>query len=152
MSPVTSRSRRAVLTSAAVLLTLAGLGACASDTADEAGTEPSVSASAEICTDVAAARESLEALVGTDVLEEGTDTLRARLATFESDVRALLAAGQAELAPEVESVETSLADLGDVVAGLQQEPTAAAVAQLKPAVQEVRTSTEELIAEVSETC
>jgi hypothetical protein len=156
MSPVTSRSRRLALAGAAGLLTFAGLAGCSSDTTDDTATassaSPSASAPADVCSDVTTAQASLEALVGTKVVEEGTNTLKARFATFKADVQTLLEAGRAELAPKVESVETSIAELENVVADLKQDPTAADAALVRPTLQEIKMSTEELVAAVEERC
>ena len=156
-----TRAQRVVLAVVACLMAIAGLAGCSSEKTDNTGTSPSPSQttstatatpSADVCADVATAQASLQVLVGTEILREGTDTLNARFGTFKSDVQALVESGQAEFATKVEPVKTSLATLADTIASLKQDPTAAEAALIKPSLQAVKTSTEELIAAVGGTC
>lgn len=157
-----TRGQQVVLAVVACLMAIAGLAGCSSETADkDTGTSPTPSQttsaatatpSADVCADVATAEASLQDLVGTEILQEGTDTLKARFATFKSDVQTLVESGKAAFAPKVESVQTSIATLEDTIASLKQDPTAAEAALIKPSLQSVKTSTEELIAAVGGTC
>jgi hypothetical protein len=143
-------------------MTIVGLAGCSSDsTDDDTGTAPSPSATmssasatstADVCADVVTAQASLQTLVGTKVLQEGTDTLKARFATFKADVQTVVESGQAEFASKVEPVKSSIAALEDVIADLKQEPTAADAARIKPSLEDIKASTEELIASVGTTC
>ena len=161
MNLLTHLTRRAVLGGVGGLLVIATLAGCSSETADNdtgAAATPSQSASttetsaADVCADVDTAKASLQALVDTNVVQEGTDTLKTRFAALESDVQTLLESGQAELAPKTAEVKDSIAMLQDALAGLKNDPTAAELAPLKTSLQAVKTSTEDLIAAVEDTC
>jgi hypothetical protein len=156
--------RRVVLAGiGAMLAVVAGLAGCSSDSGDDgaatSSSSPSQAASAEsgapaedVCAAAATAQSSLEALVGTSIVREGTDTLRERFSSFESDVQLLLESGQAELAPETAAVRAAVATLQGALSGLQQDPTAADAALIKPSLQAVKTSTDELIVAIRSAC
>jgi hypothetical protein len=138
-------SRRLALAGLCGLLVVTG---CASDPADEG---PG-SSSDDVCADVDTARTSLDALLGTEIAQEGTDTFKQRLATFESDVAAVAESGQGELEQQTTAVEDSIATLQDVLGGLKDEPTTADLALVKPALQDLRTSAEDLVAAAGSIC
>lgn len=161
MSRKTFPARRVALAGAASLLaivTFAGCGAGTTESATSASPSPSqtgsaaASSSAEVCADVETAKASLQALVNTKIAQEGTDTLKARFATFESDIQTLLESGQAELAPKTTAVKGSVAALKEVLASLTANPTAADLAKVKPAMQAVKTSSQDLITSIESTC
>lgn len=139
-------ARRLVLAGVGGLLAISG---CASDPTDE---EPAASSSDDVCAAADTAKASLDALLDTEVAQEGTDTLEARLETLKSDVEALAESGRSELAPESAAVEDSIEALGDVLAGLGQEPTTGDLAQVTTSLQAVRSSAEDLVAAVESTC
>ncbi|HEU5037655.1 MAG TPA: hypothetical protein VFT70_11670 [Nocardioides sp.] len=157
-----SRTRRAVLAVAGGLLAIPGLGGCSSDsagtdtnppeTATTSAVPPSGSPSGDVCADVDRAQASLQAMVDTDVVREGTDTLRARFATFESDVRALLESGRSELAPAAAAVSDAIAGVKTRLAGLKDQPTGSDLARLKTDLQSLKSSTEDLITAVEDIC
>ena len=161
MSHVTSPARHVVLIGAGCLLAIAAFAGCSADkTNSETGTTPSPSqtasatqsSSADVCADVDTAEASLQALVDTNIAQEGTNTLKARFVTFESDVQTLVESGQAELAPKTEAVKESIATLKEVLAGLTEDPTAGDLALVEPSLQAVKTSTEDLITSLDSTC
>jgi hypothetical protein len=155
------RTRRVVLAGAGGLLVVAALAGCSADTTDSdtgVAASPSPTAAttetspADVCADVDTVDASLQALVGTNVAQEGTDTLKARFVTLESDIQTLVESGQSELAPRRAAVKGSMATLKDALAGLGEDPTAADLALVKPSLQAVKTSTEELVAALEGTC
>jgi hypothetical protein len=145
MTPPRRWSRRLALTGVGVLLAVSG---CASDPADDG----SGSSSDDVCADVDTARTSLDALLGTEIAQEGTDTFKERLATFEADVAAVAESGQGELEQQTAAVEDSITTLQDVLVGLKDEPTAADLALVRPALQDLRTSAEDLVAAAGSIC
>jgi len=161
MSRTTSPARRVACAAAAPLLAIAVLAGCSADTTDTqtaATTSPSLTSSAgesppaDVCADVDAAKTSLQALVDTDLLREGTDTLKMRLATLESDLRVLVDSGRVELAPESAAVKVSIATLEEVLAGVKENPTAADLASVRPALESVKNTTQDLVTAVESTC
>lgn len=160
MSRITSPARRVGSTAAAALLAIAVLAGCSDDTTDAqsgATASPSLTSSAsespaDVCADVDTAQASLQALVDTDILQEGTDTLKARLATLKSDVQVLVDSGREELAPESAAVKESIATLEEVLAGLKEDPTAADLASVRPALESVKTTAQDLVTALESTC
>lgn len=161
MSRTTSPSRRVACAAGGALLSIAVLAGCSADTTDTqtgATASPSLTSSAgesspaDVCADVDAAQASLGALVDTDILGEGTDALKTRLATLESDLQGLVESGRSELAPESEAVRESIATLEEVLSGLKEEPTAADVASVRPALESVKTTTQDLVTALESTC
>lgn len=153
---MTSPARRVALVGAGLVLALSPLAGCSDDTTDgdtsPTATSTESATTADVCSDLDTAKASLQALVDTNIAQEGTTTLKERFATLESDLQTLLESGQAELAPETAAVKDSLARLKDVLAGLKESPTAADLAQVKPSLQAVKTSTEDLITSLGNTC
>ena len=161
MSTAIHATRRLGLACAGGLLVTIGLAGCGSDSDDDptASGSPSETTSsaaesppAEVCADLDTAKASLQALVDTDLLQEGTDTLKERFETFRTDVETLVDSAQAELAPQVAAVEASVAALEEVLTGLAEDPTAADVALVKPALLAVKASAESLIDGIQQDC
>ena len=161
MSRTTSPARRVACAAAAPLLAIAVLAGCSADTTDTqtgATTSPSLtspaseSPAADVCAEVDAAQTSLQALVDTDILTEGTDTLKMRLATLDSDLQALMDSGRAELDPESAAVKGSIATLKDVLADVKENPTAADLASVRPAVESVKNTTQDLVTALQSSC
>ncbi|MGN6576447.1 MAG: hypothetical protein ACTHKG_12230 [Nocardioides sp.] len=162
MSFVVSRTRRIALAGAGGLLMIAALAGCSSDTTEKATDtaatpSPSTSSapgtsSADVCAAVDTAKASLQALLDTDVAREGTDTVKTRLATLQSDVATLVDAGKDELAPKTAAVKDSVATLEDALAGLKEDPTAADLPPIRAALQAVKTSVEDLVTALRAGC
>ena len=152
---MTSAARRTALAGAAVVLLLAPVAGCSDDTTDSDTSSTATStesATADVCSDVDTVKASLQALADTDVAQEGTNTLKERFATLQSDLQTLWGSAQAEAAPETDAVKAATAQLKDVLAGVKDSPTAADLAQVKPSLQAVKTSTEDLITSLGSTC
>jgi hypothetical protein len=161
MSRTSLRARRAGLTSAGALLALAVLAGCSSDTSsDEAGTASSPSqdsssttgTSADVCADLDTAKASLQALADTNIAQDGTTTLKARLTTVESDLQTVLDSAKAQFATQTTDVKSSLSTLDDSVAGLWDDPNATTLASVKTSLAAVKTSTQDLLTSVGDTC
>lgn len=139
--------------SASGVLALGVLAGCSSgSTANTESATPSDTASAAYCAGVDAVSSSLDALVKTKVLQEGTDALKSRFDTFRTDVRALTDSARANFAKESTQVDASVATLQTAVARLKDSPSAAEVASLKLALQGVSTSTKALVDAVKGAC
>lgn len=153
MATSTPAPRRLVLISAAGVLALGVLAGCSSDsTASTESAAPSNTASAAYCASVDAVASSLDALVNTKVLQEGTDALKSRFDTFRTDVRALTDSARAEFVKESTAVDASVATLQTAVTSLKDSPSAAQAASLKVALQGVSTSTKALVDAVKGAC
>ena len=159
MSGITFSARRVACTGAALLAfaVLAGCSADTTDTSTGAPASPSQTASAtessaDVCADVDAAKASLQAVADTDILAEGTDTLEQRLATLESDLQVVVDSGRAELAPQSTAFKESLASLEEALSGLANDPTAADLASVQPALEAVKTSAQDLVTALESTC
>jgi hypothetical protein len=156
----TSLSRRLLIASASSLLVL-GLAACTSDTTDDATTPTSTQSApatqatgdaSALCADLETVRGSLDALVSTEVLREGTATLKERFATFESSVRDFIDAAQAEFAPQATAARAAVDDLKAAVDGLADSPSVSDVAAITAALASVRASVTALIDAVQGAC
>lgn len=160
MRRITSPALRVASAAAGPLLAMALVAGCSADTDTQAGasvspsptSSVSESPTADVCADVDAAQASLQALVDTDILREGTDTVKTRLATLKSDLQVLVESGRAEVAPESAAVKESIATLESVLAGLKEDPTAADLASVKPALESVATSAQDLVTALESTC
>ncbi|MCU0284628.1 MAG: hypothetical protein MUD13_12175 [Candidatus Nanopelagicales bacterium] len=151
--------RLALLAGAALLVTLPLTGC--SDSADTA-TTPTTSAAAsapaasapagQVCADADTARASLQGLVDLNILQEGTNALKANFDTFKADVDTLIASAQAEFATETDAVKAAVADLQGAIAELAAEPSVADVAALAPALASVKSTTEALLTAVDQAC
>lgn len=60
--------------------------------------------------------------------------------------------GQAELAPKTAAVKDSIAALQDALGKLKENPTAADLAMVKPALHAVQTSLDDLITDLESAC
>jgi hypothetical protein len=155
----TPLSRLALLAGAALLATLPLTGC--SDSADTA-TTPTTSAAAsapaasapagQVCADADTARASLQGLVDLNILQEGTNALKANFDTFKADVDTLIASAQAEFATETDAVKAAVADLQGAIGELAAEPSVADVAALAPALASVKSTTEALLTAVDQAC
>lgn len=154
----TSTPTRQMLTlGAAVLLAATGLAGCSSDstTASSSSSAPataSASASTAVCADADALQASVNALVNTKVIQEGTSAVQTRFATVQSDAQNLIATAKDEFAPETSALESSLTALQTAVQGLTDSPSAADAAAVAAALGPVKNSAQELVDAVKGTC
>lgn len=149
----TTPAGRLALLGASGLLALGAVAGCSSNspTATESAT-PSDTASAAYCASVDAVSSSLGALVNTKIIQEGTDTLKSRFDTFQTDVGSLIDSAGANFATQGAAVDASVAILQTAVANVKDSPSAADVAALKPAIEGLSTSTNALVEAVKSAC
>jgi hypothetical protein len=167
MSVLSGHTRRLAVAGAGGLLAALALAGCSSDTTDEgsstasspsesasesASASTSASTSADVCANADTVQQSLDDLLGTDILQEGTDTVKERAATLKFKVEALVDSVQSGLAPQTAAVKASVDALEQVVGGLTEDPTKAELASIRPSLQAVKTSLEELVSAVQSTC
>ncbi len=143
-------SRRFALVAASTLIGFTALTGCSSDSDDTMS--PSESASAAYCASVDAAATSLDALVATNVIEEGTATLRSRFDAFRADVDALVESAKSAFADETAAVEAAVAGLGDALQGVADSPSVAQVGEARAAIDEVSATSQTLIGAVRAAC
>lgn len=155
MNAPLSTTRRLAVACAGAVLGIGALAGCSSssDTATEsASATPSATATAAYCAGVDTVKASLDSLVNTSVIQEGTSTLKSRYETFTSDVSALADSAREAFAAETAAVDTSVAALKASIDALAESPSVAQAAALKPALQAVATSTQALIDAVQGAC
>lgn len=121
---------------AAVSLALAG---CSSD-------EPSY------CDELSATESSLEALVNTDVLAEGTDVLTERYDDFTAQLSSLVDAAGDEFSDETAAVESSVDQVGAVVDEAANLNLGTAAEEAGPALEGLQSSTQALLDSVQSAC
>ncbi len=133
-------SRKSTLSVAAALLCVSSLGlvGCSS--------EPG------FCDEVSATQTSFDALVGTDILAEGTDVLTQRYEDFSTQVDTLLDSARVEFSDQTAAVEESLQQVGAVLDEAANLNLGAAAQQAGPALEGLRTSTQALLDAVENEC
>ncbi|MGB8021629.1 MAG: hypothetical protein WCF04_10410 [Candidatus Nanopelagicales bacterium] len=144
---------RLALIGAAALICVPVLGGCSSssDSTAESPT-PSDTASAAYCASVDTVRASLDALVSTNVIKDGTATLKSRFEAFQADVKSLTDSARANFTSESAAVDASVATLKDEMAGLKDSPSVTQVAAIASALKSVSASTQALLDAVRAAC
>jgi uncharacterized phage infection (PIP) family protein YhgE len=141
MNPTKRAPGSALLLAAAAALLLSGLAGCGEDPA--------------VCEDVSALQgdvDDLRAIDLADLGEGGLDELSNTLAAIETDLGQLSDDASAEYDDEVAAVTTASDVLRSSVDGLQQDPSAATLAQLPDAVSGLADAVRGLTDAVQETC
>lgn len=163
-----SRPRRALVACAA-LLCLGALGGCspASSATTSTATSPSdstapassapasattASGASDVCAQRATVKADLDALTGTQVLNEGTDALRSRYETLVTNSQQLLEAAKVEYAAEVTAAQASLDALNAAVADLTASPSLAQASAIAPRLAEVKASMQSLLDAIQSAC
>lgn len=153
MTSPTAITHRLALIGAVALISLPVLGGCASSS-DNATTSPTPSqtVSAAYCAGVDTVKASLDALVSTNVISEGTATLNSRFETFQNDVKSLTDSARANFSSESAAVDSSVATLKSELAGLKDSPSVTQVAAIAKALKGVSDSTQALLDAVRAAC
>ena len=97
------------------------------------------------------AQQSFEQLTSTDVIEEGTATLKERFRTFSSDAESLIEVAEDEFQTEIDALRTSLSQMEGVVEGVGED-AAAAAPLVAPAIEDLQTSTGDFFEAVDQAC
>jgi hypothetical protein len=103
------------------------------------------------CADRAEAQQSWQELTATDVIEDGTATLRDRFRQFSSDVEALAGSAQDEFQTEIDALRGSLQQMEGVLQDVAGD-AATAAPQVRPAIEDLETSTQDLLGAVEQAC
>jgi hypothetical protein len=151
-----------LVSAAAALLTL-GLAGCSSDPAGSTDSatapaatsqaaSPAGSGSAQLCGDVDAAQASLQALTGTDILNEGTSALKENFADFEASVQTLLDSARSDFASESDAVKAAVDSLKTAIGELSASPSVADAAAVVAALKPVQESVTTLLTAVKDAC
>ncbi len=114
----------------AALLILPLLAACSSSSSSSATATPSV------CDQKDAVQQSLTDLANTDVVNTGTDGLTAAIDNVKTDLDQLKTSAQADLQPQIDSLENAASDAKDTLSNLGND---ASVNQKIDAVQQAIT-------------
>ena len=166
-------TNRLLITGAAALLAL-GLAGCSSDSATMSPTDAASPAASMVATPVAspaaspamsasmgsgatcaaadAAQASLQTVRDTQIVKEGTDTLKANFAAFQTDAQVLIEAARADFAPQTDAVQASIVVLRTAVDNLTQSPTLADAAAVAVAIKPVQASLLVLVTSVRTAC
>lgn len=130
--------RRSSLPAAALLCLSLGLGGCSS--------EPSY------CDELSATTASLDTLVNTNIVSEGTDTLQQNYDAFTTQVDALITSAGDEFADETAAVQASLDQVAAVVDEGTQLNLGAVAEQAGPALESLKSSTRALVTSLQTEC
>jgi hypothetical protein len=103
------------------------------------------------CADRAEAQQSWQELTATNVIEDGTATLQDRFREFTSDVENLAASAQDEFETEIGALRGSLQQVEGVLQDVGGD-AAAAAPQIRPAIEDLETSTQDLLGAVEQAC
>ena len=116
-SQIPVKSSRVNKTLAAILLA-AGVfaSACSSDSATPATTAPTT------CDDVATLKTDIASLASIDVVSQGTDAVKASVATIQADFDNLKTSASADAKAEVDAFDTALTGLKSSIDDLGSAP------------------------------
>jgi hypothetical protein len=146
---------RAVILAGTLSLLLAACGSSGGSSTESASTAPvapSASATSALCTDLDAAQSAFDELAGTEVVKEGTNTLKTRFAAFQSAVQALGASARTEFATEVQAMDSAVAGLKTAIDQLTDSPSLADAKAVATALGPVRDSFTALSTAVRSAC
>ena len=152
-----SRTSRILAAGAAALLVV-GLAGCSSDSTDTAASAPAASVPAAstpastLCADADATKAALDTLTSTEVLKDGTNTLKANFAALESSVTTLAASAKTDFATEADAVRTSVDSLKTAISNLTDSPSVADAAAVAAAIKPVQESVNTLVTSVKGAC
>ena len=110
------------------------------------------SSGSDYCEQKDAVASSFDTLVGTDVLAEGTDTLRERYDAFTSELGDLADAAKSEFGDEVSAVQTAADDLGDAIGSIGDMGLAEAATTIAPLIQNLQSSFGSLLTALDSAC
>jgi hypothetical protein len=113
---------------------------------------PSPSPSPTYCDSAQAVKDSFNALITTDVLAEGTDTLKTRFATFTTDLAAFRTDAKSNFATEVDAVQGSVDQLKTVVDNADSAGAATTASQFVAGLVTLKTSMQTLITAIDDAC
>jgi len=123
--------------------------AAACSSSSSSSTSPSAST---YCAQEQAAKDSFNALVGTDVVAEGTSTLKTRFDTFTTDLASLKTAASSQFSNELDAVQTSVDQLKTIVDNADTAGAATTAAQLAAGLGSLKTSAQGLFTAVDQAC
>ena len=103
------------------------------------------------CADRSEAQQSLEELTSTNVIEDGTAALEDRFRAFSSDVENMMEAAQDEFQTEIIALRNSLQQVEGVVEGMGGD-AAEAAPLIRPAIEDLETSTQDFLGAVAQAC
>ena len=104
------------------------------------------------CEQKDAVASSFDTLVGTNVLSEGTDTLRERYDAFTADLEDLAGSARDEFGDEVDAVEAAADEMGTALGSLGDTGLADAATTIAPLVQNLQSSFSSLVTAIDTAC
>ena len=122
-----------------VVLAMLGAGACSTS-------------QSPVCESVAAVQNSVDRIRDTNVSENGLSQLKTDLTQLKVDLEKLTAEARTEFAAEIEAVRSAMTQLSASVTTARNAPDAANLAAVRPALNALQTSAQNLAKSASETC
>lgn len=141
------QKRNLIVVSMMVLVVLAS--ACSGSSSPSPSASPSADA---YCAQVQAVKDSFNALVGTDIVSEGTDTLKTRFDAFTADLTSLKTSSSEEFSTEFDAVQTSVDQLKTVVDDADSSGVAKTAAQFLVGLGSLKTTVTALFTAVDQKC
>ena len=141
------QKRNLIVVSMMVLVVLAS--ACSGSSSPSPSASPSADA---YCAQVQAVKDSFNALVGTDIVSEGTDTLKTRFDAFTADLTSLKTSSSEEFSTEFDAVQTSVDQLKTVVDDADSAGVAKTAAQFLVGLGSLKTTVTALFTAVDQKC
>lgn len=97
-------------------------------------------------------KDSFNALVGTDVVSDGTDALKARFETFTNDLASLKTAAGSQFSSEMAAVQASVDQLRAVVDDADTAGVATTTAKFLAGLGGLKTSSQALFTALDQSC
>ncbi len=130
-----------------LLIALAGLLFFAA-----AGAACSSSSKPTYCDERQATETSYSALTDTNVVTEGTNTLKTRFDTFTNDLKDLKSAAGTEFSSEIDAVQSAAGDVGTVVDNADTASLSTTANQLSSSLTGLKNSVKGLFTEMDNAC
>jgi hypothetical protein len=123
--------------------------ATACSSSDSSSSSPSADA---YCAAEAAVKDSYDTLIATDVVAEGTDTLKRRFEAFTTDLASLETAAGSRFSSQVDAVQGSVDQLEKVIRDAGSVGIATTAERFSAGLGDLKTSVEALFTEVDRAC
>lgn len=153
-----SQRTKARLACLPAVVLVVGLGACSDDDSSDGSAAGETSDAERLCADWAQTQSAVAALADVDVVDDGTDALRAAVDGVTGTLQPLRTSAGEELGDEVDALGGAVADLATEVSGLtdrsagEGEGAGSGLVAVGEAVQGVSAATEDLGAALQPSC
>lgn len=124
-------------------------GACSSSSSPSSSPSPTADS---YCAQAQAVKDSFSALIDTDVVAEGTDSLTTRFDAFMSDLESLKTAAGSGFSGEIDALQSSVDQLKTVVDNADTAGAAATATAFVAGLDALKTSAQALFTAVDQAC